>query len=231
MTLDEILTALSQYITVRKLVSHADESLVFCDEKLSELLGCESFNFGAIQQTLLSRQLITPLKSDGNPIILTYLMGAQFGGLMPQTPSKYDHGTKEVHDQALFFDVESTVPNFSPWRAREIMRRMKRREFEYTSSRTKARYMLVASRGSEDLTKAKIGEAISGQGYSEAYAPLFSALSKAAPPSSEARVAALLDAKICSIVGRLDEVSKKGSTLRNEPLHDESSLMQFSSYS
>jgi len=119
--------------------------------------------------------------------------------LFPEDP---DH-----NPTVLSFDMDVAIPSFFNYRAREILRRVKKREFEYTTCRTKARYLLVASKGNEDMIKSRIDRAISGQGYEVENIPVFLALAKAAHPSSEARTAAQIDARTCDIIGRVEEAS------------------------
>eukprot|EP00934_Nitzschia_sp_Nitz4_P006940 Nitzschia sp. Nitz4//scaffold75_size92586//34561//36207//NITZ4_004850-RA/size92586-processed-gene-0.6-mRNA-1//1//CDS//3329557690//6930//frame0 len=211
LTMNEVLLALYHYISDKKLQDEADNSFLHCDKTLAEVLGCDSLNFGDIQRVLLERSMITPVEADTEPIVLHYVMNES--NATPQelnpTPPVNDDETPQNHPQVLSVDVDMHMPCFFGWRAREIMRRIKRREFEYTSSRTKARYMLVASRGNEDLVKTKIGVAVSGQGYTEENSAVFAALAKAAPAGSEARGAAQADAKTCLLTSRLDEWSRR----------------------
>jgi len=195
------------------LQDESDKSLIVCDKVLTGLLDCESLNFGDLQSTLLSKNLIKPLQPEEDPIVLTYVM--KTNTVSPQGPPPQGTALEipEGHiPSVLSFDMDVHIPSFFHWRAREIMRRIKRREFEYTSSRTKGRYMLVASRGNEDVVKTKIGECVSGFGYAEENIPIFLALAKAAPPNSEARGAAQTDAKTCALVGRLDECTRKAQS-------------------
>jgi SWIB/MDM2 domain len=209
LTMNEILQCLLTYITDNKLQDEADKSLILCDKVLAGLLECDSLNFGDLQSTLLSKNLVTPADAEGDPILLTYIMKTTTSSHQEIPPNGSVVVVPEGHiQQVLSFDMDVNVPSFFHWRAREIMRRYKRREFEYTSSRTKGRYALVASRGHEELVKTKIGECISGQGYLEENAPVFLALAKSAPANSEARGAAQIDAKTCALVGRLDECTR-----------------------
>lgn len=210
LTLNEIIMCLLQYITDKKLQDEGDKSLILCDKVLSELLECESLNFGDLQATLLAKKLITPLEPEEDPVVLTYVMKTSTTSPQEIPPKDTVVEVPEGHHyQVLSFDMDVCIPSFFHWRAREIMRRIKRREFEYTSSRTKGRYMLVASRGNEDIVKTKIGECISGYGYVEENVPIFLALAKAAPPNSEARGVAQADAKTCALIGRLDECTRQ----------------------
>ena len=213
MTLNEVLMGLFQYITDKKLQDDGDKSLIICDKLLTGLLECESLNFGDLQSTLLAKKVITPLEPEEDPVVVTYIMNSNTTS--PQDIPSKDAGVEVPeghHHQVLSFDMDVCIPSFFHWRSREIMRRIKRREFEYTSSRTKGRYMLVASRGNEDIVKTKIGECISGHGYAEENIPIFLALAKAAPPNSEARGAAQTDARTCALVGRLEECTRQAQT-------------------
>ncbi|KAL3922826.1 MAG: hypothetical protein SGILL_001992 [Bacillariaceae sp.] len=109
----------------------------------------------------------------------------------------------------LSFDLDVAVPSLFNYRARELLLNVKKREFEYTTCRTKARYLLVASKGNEDIVKTRIEQAISGQGYSPENIPVFLALVRAAHPFSEARSAAQIDAQTCDLLQRVEETSER----------------------
>ena len=226
MTMDEIIMGLYQYIHDRKLQDANDKSRILCDKVLSNLLDCESISFADLKQTLLTKNLIVPVSKDDKPVVLNYVMTEKTTS--PQSPTAKagqqedapstapvpGDDDEERHPQVLSFDMDIWVPSLFHYRARDLMRRVKRREFEYTSSRTKARYLLVASRGNEDIVKNKLEQAVSGRGYVAENVPIFLALAKAAPPDSEARGSAQADAKICALVGRVDECSRKAEASR-----------------
>ena len=155
-----------------------------------------------------------PVQRDEEPTVLTYIMNEKTTS--PQQPpgtTSEEMMEEEGHQhQVLSFDMDVAVPILFHYRSRELLRRIKRREFEYTSSRTKARYLLVASRGDEDIVKAKLEQVVSGHGYSVENIPVFLALAKAAPPNSEARNAAQIDAKTCALVGRVDECTRRAQS-------------------
>ncbi|VEU43375.1 unnamed protein product [Pseudo-nitzschia multistriata] len=119
------------------------------------------------------------------------------------TPEDPDH-----NPTVLSFDMDVAIPSFFNYRARELLRRVKKREFEYTTCRTKARYLLVAAKGNEDTIKTRIEKAVSGQGYEADNIPVMLALAKAAMPHSEAREAAQIDARTCDVVGRVEEANR-----------------------
>jgi hypothetical protein len=105
----------------------------------------------------------------------------------------------------LSFDMDVAIPSLFNYRARELLRNVKRREFEYTTCRTKARYLLVASKGNEETVKNKIEQAISGQGFVADNIPVFLALARAAHPNSETRSNSQIDARTCDLMERLEE--------------------------
>ena len=206
LTMNEITMALFQYIQDKNLLDPSDKSLVRCDKVLAGIFDCETFNFSELRGLLLSRNLVTKIDSSDDPIALTYIM--KEGNVSPQDPTDPLRGPKEdddTHHQVLSFDMDVWVPGLFHYRTRELMRRIKKREFEFTSSRTKGRYLLVARRGNEDLVKNKIELAVSGRGYSARNIPVFLALARAAPPASEARKSGQTDSKLCSLVQRLEE--------------------------
>ena len=167
------------------------------------------------------------------PVVLTYVMTEQTTS--PHIPPGYEEESEKPADETsaasataiarrraayatqedpdhnptvVSFDMDVAVPSFFNYRARDLLRRVKKREFEYTTCRTKARYLLVAAKGNEDSIKTKIEKSVSGQGYEVDNIPVFLALSKAAMPGSEARGAAQIDARTCDIVGRIEEASQ-----------------------
>ncbi len=166
------------------------------------------------------------------PVVLTYVMNEQTTS--PHVPPGYEEESEKPDETSaanataiarrraayaaqedpdhnptvLSFDMDVAVPSFFNYRARDLLRRVKKREFEYTTCRTKARYLLVAAKGNEDTIKTRIEKAVSGQGYEVDNIPVFLALSKAAMPHSEARGAAQIDARTCDIVGRIEEASQ-----------------------
>jgi hypothetical protein len=203
----EITTAIYLYIRDKKLQDANEKSIILFDKTLSELFECESMNYSELNAALLSKNLISEVGQDEKPIVLTYIMKKDT--VSPQQPAGTTSASEEVYSPTVVsFDMDVAVPSLFHYRSREMLRKIKKREFEYTSSRTKARYLLVASRGNEDIVKTKIEQAISGQGYAAENIPVFLALAKAAPPNSEARVASQIDAKTCALVERLDECSR-----------------------
>jgi len=189
---------------------------------------------GAPSSSSTDQKLLSPPKYGGStssndepvtPVVLTYVMNEQTTS--PHVPTGYEEETEKQDESVakrraaystpedpdhnptvLSFDMDVAIPSFFNYRARDLLRRVKKREFEYTTCRTKARYLLVAAKGNEDTIKTRIEKAVSGQGYEADNIPVFLALAKAAMPHSEAREAAQIDARTCDIVGRVEEANR-----------------------
>lgn len=115
----------------------------------------------------------------------------------------------------LSVDVDVAVPGLYHDRTRELLRRVKRREFEYTSSRTKAlKSMLSGGTPScppdENEARRLVEECVSGKGLTtKRHVPVLVALSNAAPAGSEARNAAIVDARVAMLLERLEHHGRR----------------------
>jgi hypothetical protein len=194
---NEIVATLSQYAVEKQLQDEADKSIIHNDALLQNLFSCERMSFSNLKELLLSRDLISVANLD--PILITYIMREQTASTKQVLGSlQAEAQVVNTSAQMLSFDIDVHVPSFFPYRARELLRRVKKREFEYTSSRTKARYVLMGfNKNNEEVVKSKIEHAICGKGFSSEHTPVFQALAKSSPPVSEARAAAQIDAKLC----------------------------------
>jgi chromatin remodeling complex protein RSC6 len=104
----------------------------------------------------------------------------------------------------LTFDMDIDVPMLFPFRTREILGRIKRREFEWTNARTKALRMVQASRVEEELIKEKLEDIVKGRGLSKEHIPILLALAKTSSTGSQAQVCAHIDARIAFLMQRLE---------------------------
>lgn len=247
LSMKEIALAFFTYIRDRKLLDEQDKSVVVADELLQDLLQLEHFPFSELQQILLDRRLIERASDSYQPIYIRYIMEKDKAYPFAAEPLK-SQSENDPKPTLLQLDVDCNVPSLFPARARELLRRIKRRELEYTSSRTKARYLLQPSlrtggtggltgsgtsgsaptssgvnrniggnsnvsnpnnnppRDNEDeLIRCKIEQAVTHQSSSEDLVPIYLALGKAAPPHTEARISAHLDARISYLLGRVQE--------------------------
>lgn len=234
LTMKEITTAIYMYIQKKGLQDSVDKSIINLDKTLQSLFERETMNFAELRQALFAKNLISEVGKDDEPVILTYVMTKE--GVSQQQPAGTTtassqtaaektantpaatmvapEGSKPAPDiivtpTVFSFDMDIAIPSLFHYRSRELLHKIKKREFEYTSSRTRARYLLVACRGNEDIVKTKIEQVIAGQGYAGENVPIYLALAKAAPPKSEARVAAQIDAQTCAILERLEECNRQ----------------------
>mmetsp|Transcript_43233 Transcript_43233/g.104700 ORF Transcript_43233/g.104700 Transcript_43233/m.104700 type:complete len:829 (+) Transcript_43233:83-2569(+) len=124
-----------------------------------------------------------------------------------------DEEPEGEHPTVISFDMDVSIPSMYNSRARDLLRRGKCRELDYVSARTKARQMLSSSKASEGALRIKMDQCISRQGYTgDENVPIFLAIAKAAPPNSEARTAAQIDARTCDLVGRIEESGRLADT-------------------
>ncbi|GAX23026.1 hypothetical protein FisN_15Hh075 [Fistulifera solaris] len=185
LTMSQIIMAFYVYINDKNLMDPDNKSVVVADSVLQEVLGLERFSFSQLQTTLLQKQVIVKVTKP-YPLKITYIM-----------PKKTGDGEEMLPWQ---FDMECTVPSLLGYRLRELLRRIKRRELEYTSSRTKARYLLAARRGlrSNAVEDNELRQMIEAAVTSDnlAVPEVWQALARGAPPNSEARRAARIEAQL-----------------------------------
>jgi hypothetical protein len=190
LTMPEVIAAFFHYVQFKKLL--LEDTIIVCDKLLQGLLEVERLNFDELQQLLLTKQLVQPANDD--PILLRYIMTTETANTTPPVEGNLP--------SLLQFDMDVFVPSLLHYRAREILRRLKQREFEYTSSRTKGRNFLLASKCSEEWIRLNMDECTKGQGYGmDAHFPIWLALARAAP-EGEARRSAQMDARLCVCLER-----------------------------
>jgi hypothetical protein len=212
LTMKEITVAFFTYVKDRMLLDETDKSVVVCNKVLAKLFETERFSFAQLQELLFARNLVRDISTE--PLCLTYIMKEDTASPDLSSP---DHiaPSEENPPSLLQLDTDVAVPALYPYRTRELLRRIKRRELEYTSSRTKARYMLMSRRAKDEETvKLKIDQVVSGHQLGEHLQPVMSALAKSAPPNTEARTAAYLDVKMSYLLGRLREHHQAALTAR-----------------
>jgi hypothetical protein len=215
LTIKEITNAFFMYVRDRKLSDEADKSLIMANKVLAKLFQTDSFAFSQLQTMLFARNLIRKISTD--PIRLIYVMTQNTACLDPSSPPPDANADPltQIPPSLLQLDADVKVPNLYPYRTRELMRRVKRRELEYTSSRTKARYMLVSRKAKDEETvKLKIDQVVAGRQMGADLQPVMSALAKGAPPHTEARTASHIDARMSYLLGRLQEHQKAAMSAR-----------------
>ena len=102
-------------------------------------------------------------------------------------------------------DVDVDVPNLFHVRTRDVLRRIKYREFDYTSNRIKAQRSLVATRIDEETAKGAIGDAVTGRGYAPYHRQALITMARGSHEGGEAQRAARIDLMTASLLERLEE--------------------------
>jgi hypothetical protein len=203
LTMKEITVAFFTYIRDKMLCDEADKSVVVCDKVLQKLFLTERFPFAQLRELLFGRNLVRDISNE--PLRLTYIMKEETASPDLSSPDR-TMPSEENPPGLLQLDTDVAVPALFPYRTRELMRRIKRRELEYTSSRTKARYMLMSRRAKDEETvKLKLDQVVSGRQLGEGMQPVMAALAKSAPPNTEARTGSQLDVRMSYLLGRLRE--------------------------
>jgi len=124
----------------------------------------------------------------------------------PQTMKSSSSGTKteDRHiPNLLSCDVDVDVPHLFHSRTRDILRRIKIREYEYTSCRNKALRTAQLTRASENDIKMLLEDIIRGRALTRNHLPVSLALAKASPKDSEARIGSHLDVRMAYCMDRL----------------------------
>lgn len=213
LTMKEITNAVFTYVHDRKLSDETERSIVVCDKVLAKLFETNRFSFSQLQEMLFAQNLVRKISND--PIRLTYVMKENTACPNPSDPVKDPLTENENHPALLQMDTDVAVPALYPYRTRELMRRVKRRELEYTSSRTKARYILVARKAKDEETvKAKIDQVVTGHELGADLQPVMAALAKSAPANTQARTASHVDARMSYLLEQLQEHQKAAISAR-----------------
>jgi len=104
----------------------------------------------------------------------------------------------------LSCDVDVDVAHLFHSHCRDILRRIKMREYEYTSCRTKALRTVEQTKALEDVIKERLENIVKQKGLTMGHQPILAALAKEASEGSEARIAAHLDSKTALLLDRLE---------------------------
>jgi SWIB/MDM2 domain len=191
--MEEVVTAFFTYIHDKKLTSETDASVVVADKLLQDLLGMEYFPFSQLQQLLFTRYLIEPINYE-DPIRIVYIMETATASVLG-----------EPGGDTLQFDMDCIVPSLLPVRLRELLRRVKRRETDYSNSRSKARYLIPHDTRDDRRLREAIDTAVTRTEINADLVPLHLALAMAAPDGSEARATSRRDAQLCYLMGQLQD--------------------------
>lgn len=116
---------------------------------------------------------------------------------------------QEAVPNLLSFDIDVFVQGIYHGRTRDLLRRMKIREYEYTSSRTKAIRMVQQTRADEQPVKDRLEDSLKGKGLTASHIPVLLALAKASVPGSEARNAAHIEARTATLMEKMENHCQK----------------------
>ena len=231
-TMDEAVAAVFFYVRSRNLQDTQDPTIINNDDKLSKLFGCNRMLLSAVRPLLIQRGLLVKVEPCTHPIIFNYAMTPD--GKEPLKPKKVevplekdDDDTKtggrrristlekqseeeEEEKEApiqtmLSCDIDVHVPNLYHNRSKNVLRRIKNREFEYTSARTRAFRSLLTTFVHEDTSRQVLGDAARGRGYASYHKKAWMALAQGAVDGGEAQKAAMIDLKTTSLVEKLEE--------------------------
>ena len=235
-TMDEALHAIFFYIRTRNLQDVIDLSVVNNNEQLTNLFGCSRMLFSDVRGLLVEKQLLVKADPCTHPITMNYDMtldGAEpltKKRRVKSSAQKFDESELTTrrraanydcdsaqpdadqleavpHQTMLSCDVDIDIPNLFHVRTRDILRRTKYREFEYTSSRIKALRSLVATKVDEETAKQALGDVVTGKGYATYHKHALMAMAKGSHPGGEAQRAALIDLRTASLLEKLEEQS------------------------
>lgn len=125
----------------RRLPAEQHRSMILCDDVLNQALQMTEAQggripFSQLQRSLLQSQAIEKVSStDMAPVQATYVMKAvhdlDTGSNAPEVPWQ--------------LDLEVVVPNLLPYRLRSLLRRLYYRQHEYLTARSRARHSLMQS--------------------------------------------------------------------------------------
>jgi len=235
-TMDEALHVIFFYIRTRNLQDATDLSIINNDETLSNLFGCSRMLFSAVSGLLIEKQLLVKVESNTQPIIFNYNMtmdgaepltkkrGVKTAGKsdtadMTTRRRSVNNDSDNVlsdseqpkeaphHQTMLSCDVDIEVPNLFHVRTRDILRRTKYREFEYTSNRIKALRSLMSTKVDEETAKLVLGDVVTGKGYAPYHKQALMAMAKGSHEGGEAQQAAWIDLRTTSLIEKLEEQS------------------------
>lgn len=236
LTMDEALHAIFFYIRTRNLQDLIDLSVVNNNEQLTNLFGCSRMLFSDVRGLLMEKKLLVKVEPFTHPIILHYDMTLDGSEPLTKKRSvktsaekvddlelttrrravnnEYDNTQPDAeqlevvpHQTMLSCDVDIDIPNLFHVRTRDVLRRTKYREFEYTSNRIKAVRSLVATKVDEETAKQVLGDVVTGKGYAPYHKQALMAMAKGSHPGGEAHRAALIDLRTASLLEKLEEQS------------------------
>lgn len=229
LTRSEALRAIFLYIKDNRLQDVSDLSTINNDAKLEELFGCKQMQFSQVNSLLLTRKLLLPAnptdptdKKADAPIKFVYVMSADGSDVSTMVDLEEDPMLLLGEDYAptmMSCDVDVNLPGMFQERTRELMRRIKAREYEYNSARNRAHKALLPSGSNkvdEDIVKDAMDDTVNGRGLSASTnLPVLLALAREAPEGSEVGLQCAADARIADILERLEQKVQAAQACRD----------------
>jgi len=229
LTRSEALRAIFLYIKDNRLQDVSDLSTINNDAKLEDLFGCKRMQFSQVNSLLLSRKLLLPAnpadptdKKADAPIKFVYVMSADGADVSTMFDLEEDPLLLLGDDYAptmMSCDVDVNLPGMFQERTRELMRRIKAREYEYNSARNRAHKALLPSGSNkidEDVVKDAMDDTVNGRGLSASTnLPVLLALAREAPEGSEVGLQCAADARIADIMERLEQKVQAAQACRD----------------
>lgn len=205
LTMPQIIQALTLYVEDKNLLDPEEKSVIVCDEVLKGILGTERLPFAQLQATLIQTSAVQQESpTNVRPTRATYVMRKDTAwNVAPRGVSDDD---KEGQTSAALWqwDMECTVPQFFPNRARELLRRIKRRELEYLSSRSRARQLLLGQRvKDENLIRQQMEAVVVRKSLAPSLQPMIRAMALGAPNGSEVQRVLQTDSQISYLLEQL----------------------------
>lgn len=185
-TLTQFHDNLFGYITKHRLQDPSDLSIINNNQVLEELFGCKRMLFSAVSGLISSQKLLIPINSDNLINPKTFPIALKRCNMMTVA-----EGTTGVFVPVLFHG-----------HVRSLMMRIKRKEQEYFSLRTKVSRMLTPSNTEESL-KQSIERCVSGKGK-VGDTQTYLALVKAAPKDSEVQKIGQIDVRLLDLWSRVE---------------------------
>ena len=220
-TRSEALRAIFLHIKENGLQDLTDLSMINNDEKLARLFGRPRMSFSQVGSLLVSRKLLRPanhlepndLKADA-PIQFIYVLTVDGAD---RSAISYDAEvagpaalTEDEHIPTMMScDVDVSFPGLYHDRTKELMRKVKLREYEYNATRNRASKALLPNRSTktdEEIVKARLEDVVTGRSLAVAtHMPALLALAREAPEGTEAAANAVADARMADLMDRLQK--------------------------
>ena len=134
--------------------------------------------------------------------------GRSDGKIEGQMSFKTTQENQIIEPNLLSCDVDVDVPHLYHSRTRDILRRIKIREHEYASCRTRALRFVQQTRINENDAKMLLENVIAGKALTKEHIPMSLALAKAAQEGGEVRVGSHIDVRLSMLMERLEHHTK-----------------------